>query len=90
MKFIKKPGLVSALLLMGLLTMPAIAQQEVSPDHFDDHPAASQGKKPAQHKAAAAASSRTTGKSGQSKSKPAETTVLKADAGKGQNGQNPR
>lgn len=93
MKFVKRPGLASAtLLFVGLMAMPVIAQQEVSPDHFDDHPAASHSRKPAakpnktaakpQHSAAAA--------SAQAKSKAVETAVLKADVDKGQASQNPR
>jgi hypothetical protein len=94
MKFVKNQGLVhAALLCAGLLTMPAIAQQEVSPDHFDDHPAVAQGKKPAaqSHKAAGVRTQRTAAPvSAQTKSKPVAAVVLKADAGKGQASQNPR
>jgi hypothetical protein len=93
MKFVKKPGLVyAALLVGGLLTMPAIAQQEVSPDHFDDHPAVSQGRKPAtpSHKTAGSQTAHAAPVSAKPKSKSAQSPVLKADAGKGQTGQNPR
>jgi hypothetical protein len=87
MKLVKKPSLLhAAVLFAGLLTVPAAAQQEVAPDHFEDHPAVAQGKKPAATKSqtASARSRRTaTSASAQAKPKNVSTTVLKADAGKG-------
>ena len=93
MKFVKKPGLVSATLLFaGLMAMPVMAQQEVSPDHFDDHPASSQSRKPAaqSHKTAAKPQPVAAGASAQAKPKAVETAVLKADVDKGQGSQSPR
>jgi len=93
MKFVKKSGwLHAAALFAGVLAMPAFAQQEVSPDHFDDHPAAAQSRKAApSHKAAGPkAQHSTTPASAQAKPKPVEKEILKADAGKGQASQNPR
>lgn len=92
MKIVKKPGLVhAAILFAGLLTVPAAAQQEVAPDHFEDHPAVAQGKKPAAKPQASAARRRTsTTVSAQAKPKNAEPAVLKADAGKTEPIQNSR
>jgi hypothetical protein len=94
MKFVKKPGLLhAAVLFAGLLAIPAFAQQEVSPDHFDDQPATAQGRKQASpsHKASAAKAQHATAPvASQAKPKPVEAVVLKADAGKGQPSQNPR
>lgn len=94
MKFVKKPGLLhAALLFAGLLTVPAVAQQEVSPDHFDDQAAIAHGKKAAAAKSQAAAPRNhrpVTSASAQAKPKTAQSTVLKADAGKGEPVQNPR
>ncbi len=93
MKFVKKPGLVhAALLFAGLCSMPALAQQEVSPDHFDDQPAVHAKKSaPQSHKAAEGRTQRSAVPVPvQSKSKPVETAVLKAEADKGQGSQNPR
>jgi hypothetical protein len=88
MKFAKKPSLFHvAVLFAGLLTVPAAAQQEVAPDHFEDHPAIAQGKRPAATKSQAASTrSRRTSTSASTPAKPkiASTTVLKADAGKGE------
>jgi hypothetical protein len=86
MKFGREPGLRHASLLFAvLLAMPAWAQQEVSPDHFDDHPAASEGRNPSSpsHKAAATQVQHTAvPASAQAKPKSVQTAVLKADAGK--------
>src|SRR5215467_1774514 len=94
MKFVKKPGLLHvALLSAGLLTVPAIAQQEVSPDHFDDKPAVSHSGKAAAPKSQTAASrshSTVSSAAAQPKPKTVQSTVLKADAGKGAPVQNPR
>ena len=99
MKSIKKPVMVHAGVLfagLALLTVPVVGQQEVAPDHFDDHPAVSQSRKPApQTRRAAettnqrAVSSHTAAKA---KSKPVQTVspVLDAAAGTRQAGQNPR
>ena len=92
MKLQKKPGLVhAALLFAGLaLAVPAVAQQEVSPDHFDDQPKAAQSK-PAPHKTAAtSAKPATIQASDKAKSKPVVTAVLKAEVAKSQASQNPR
>jgi hypothetical protein len=94
MKFGKKGLFPATLLFAGLLIVPAVAQQEVSPDHFEDHPAVAQGKKPAvpKHQTAASRSHRTgSSVSAQAKSKTVvDNTVLKADAGKGEPVQSPR
>ena len=92
MTFTKKSGLVyAAILFAGLLTVPAAAQQEVAPDHFEDHAAVAQGKKPAAKSQASAARRRTsTTASAQAKPKNAQPAVLKADAGKTEPIQNAR
>jgi hypothetical protein len=87
MKFVKKPGLLhAAVFFAGLLSVPAIAQQEVSPDHFDDKPAVAHAAKAAAPKSqtVASRSHRTaTTSTAQAKPKTEQSTVLKADAGKG-------
>jgi hypothetical protein len=86
MKFAKKTSLfLAAVLFAGLLTAPASAQQEVSPDHFDDNPAVARAKKPAAAKtqAASARSHRTaTAVSAQAKPKGVSHTAVKVDGGK--------
>lgn len=94
MKFVKKPGLVhAAILFAGLLVVPAVAQQEVSPDHFEDQPAVAHGKKAAATKPQAAISHNhraASSASAQVKPKTVQPTVLKADAGKGEPVRNSR
>lgn len=92
MKPSKKPSSAYALLLFaGLLAMPAFAQQEVSPDHFDDPPAARQAKKAASHQAAGSTVKHAAGKAqAKSQSKPVETASLKANVEKAQASQSPR
>ena len=84
MKFAKKTSFLAAALFAGLLTVPASAQQEVSPDHFDDNAAVARAKKPAAKAQAASARSHRTSTSGSAQAKPKAVgnTVLKANAGK--------
>jgi hypothetical protein len=99
MKVVKNAvSLKTAVLLfagIAVLGMPAAAQQEVSPDHFDDKPAAAQSHKPApQASKAASAKTKNTAsnhRSADPKSKPASqpSSTLKAEAA-GQTGANPR
>jgi hypothetical protein len=99
MRFVKKAVSLktAGLLLAGaaLLAVPAIAQQEVAPDHFDEKPSVSRPHKPAPQ-ARKTTDAKTT-RSAVSQAAPAPKSkaatrapsVLKADAA-GQAGSNPR
>ena len=62
----------TALFLAGFLTVPMAAQQEVSPEHFDQKPSAAQTRKPSPqpHKATSAKSTQSASNQGSSAVKP--------------------
>lgn len=97
MKFQKKAVSfqIAGTLLAGvaLLAVPVMAQQEVAPDHFDEKPSVSQGRKPAHqsHKNAAKTKGVAPSHTRETKSKTAQAApVLKADAATNHTDANPR
>jgi len=83
MNFTKKSFCASGLLLAAaaLLSVPMIAQQEVSPDHFDEKPAVAKKHKPATSAKPLAAKKANTSNHAASKVKPApaQTASLQTD-----------
>jgi hypothetical protein len=85
---------VIVLLAQAIVGLPAAAQQEVNPDHFDQKPATSQSHKPAPQARQAASQTKLTGVKHRSAAPKAQdasaTPVLKASAARNQPATQPR
>jgi hypothetical protein len=94
MNFTKKSFRASGLLLAAaLLSVPMIAQQEVSPDHFDEKPAAVKKHKPATSAAKPSAAKRSDSSNrvaSKAKPAPAQSASLQTDSAPVQTAANPR
>jgi hypothetical protein len=95
MNFTKKSFCASGLLLAAaaLLSVPMIAQQEVSPDHFDEKPSVAQKHKPATRIAkpsAARKSDASNHAASKAKPAPAQSASLRTVESPVQSAANPR
>jgi len=82
--------MMAQLMAQAIVGLPVAAQQEVSPDHFDQKPAISQGHKPAPRSSQSARQTKPKGVKRQAKDASAAQPVLKASAARTQPATQPR